>query len=312
MRPGCTARAGNRFPYSYVLGAMTILHLLAASLLFGMTASAAPAQTPAAALPLAPVEVLIVGLAHLSQLNSGPTPVDVLQPVHQQSLQTVRDALRSFQPDAVMVEEEPKEQAELSSKYHAFCGPQHTVPKGEERDEIVQVAFPVACTRGLAEVTAVNFYDSTPQAMLASGDNVALYQADLKQLQGMARPLAKQLAEGKVSLYEFVRIINTPANVELSHRVIFNTPAYVHDGDFQNPPANVDMAKIDKRYIGVEFIDLFYRRNLRIYSNILQAQQRLRTHRVLIILGQNHVGVLQELMHHNPNFRVVEAGVYLK
>lgn len=270
------------------------------------------AALPSVGQQAAPVQVMIFGAAHLSQLNSGPMPVDVLQPLHQQSLQHLRAALGNFQPDAVMVEQEPKEQPELSAQYHAFCGPQHTLPKGEERDEIVLVAFPLACKQALVEVTAVNFYDSTPQGMLAAGDNVALYQAGLKQLQGFARPLGRQLAEGDISLYDFLRTINQPDKIELSHRVIFNTPAYVHEGDFHDPPANVDMARIDKHYIGVEFIDLFYRRNLRIYSNILQAQQRLGARRVLIMLGQNHVGVLQELLRHNPNFQVVEAATYLQ
>lgn len=71
----------------------------------------------------------------------------------------------------------------------------------------------------------MNSYDSTPQAMLSSGQNVAMYQAVLEQLQGFARPLRKHLAEGQVSLYDFVRTINAPDKVELSHRVVFNTPA---------------------------------------------------------------------------------------
>ncbi|MGI4758079.1 MAG: DUF5694 domain-containing protein [Janthinobacterium lividum] len=285
---------------------MNAFRLLPAALCCAFAVLAAPAQQTA------PVQVMIVGFAHLSQLNSGQAPVDVLQPVHQRSLAHVREVLGTFQVDAVMVEMEPKEQAELTAKYKAFCGPEHVVPKGEERDEIVQVAFPLACRQSLGEVTAINFYDSTPQAMLASGENIARYQGELGQLQGFARPLSKQLADGSVSLYDFIRTINAPDKIELSHRLLFNTPAYVRDGDFHDPPVNVDMQRVDKHYIGVEFIELFYNRNLRIYSNILQAQQRLGSKRILIMLGQNHVGVLQELLRHNPNFQVVESASYLK
>ena len=99
--------------------------------------------------------------------------------------------------------------------------------------------------------------------------------------------------------------MNLPENIRRSHTLLFNVPAYVTDGEFSSYD-NLEEENVDKQYIGAEFIGLFYQRNLRIYSNILSAQQKQNSKRILCILGQTHVGVLQELLRNNEAFQVIE------
>lgn len=73
----------------------------------------------------------------------------------------------------------------------------------------------------------------------------------------------------------------------------------------------VDLGEIDEEYIGAEYITLFYNRNLKIYSNILNAQINNNGKRLIVFLGQVHVGVLQELFKNNPNYQVISPIEYL-
>lgn len=266
------------------------------------------AQVPA---PSPKIKVMVVGFTHLSQLNSGANPVDVLAPSGQTSIRSLTAALASFHPDAVMVEVAPEDQARLDAEYNDYVS-SGKLPVENSSGETYQVAFALARAQHLKGVLGVDFYDSTPQGMLTSGTRIELYQDGLKRLQDTVREKNRQLSSGSISLYDYIAFINQPATIELTHRLLFNTPAYVRDGDFRNPPQTIDMSRIDKRYIGAEFIGLFYSRNLKLYSNILAAQQRQGAHRILITTGQVHVGVLQELLQHNPSFQVVEAASILK
>jgi hypothetical protein len=104
-----------------------------------------------------------------------------------------------------------------------------------------------------------------------------------------------------------------PALIALSHRALLNTPALVTSGTFAASGINTnELGRVDTAYIGAHYITLFYNRNLKIYSNLLRAQQKSQAPRLLLIIGQTHVGVLQELLGANPAYRVVPAHTYLK
>ncbi|WP_418509567.1 DUF5694 domain-containing protein [Corallibacter sp.] len=63
--------------------------------------------------------------------------------------------------------------------------------------------------------------------------------------------------------------------------------------------------------MGAEYITLFYNRNLKIYSNILNTQLALKSDKVLLIMGQLHIGILRDLLLKNPNYKVVEISEFL-
>lgn len=105
--------------------------------------------------------------------------------------------------------------------------------------------------------------------------------------------------------------MNQPENIALSQRTIFNTPAYVTNGNYREKVLSSTLSDEQQRYIGADYIARFYSRNLKIYSNILAAQQQQRASRVLFIIGQLHVGVLASLLNDNPHFQVISPLQYL-
>lgn len=116
-----------------------------------------------------------------------------------------------------------------------------------------------------------------------------------------------------LSLCDYLALANQPALISLLHRMQFNTPALVMNGSFAADGTNtVDLGKVDTEYIGAHYITLLCNRNLKIYSNMLRAQQQSQAKRVMVVFGVAHVGVLQELFAANPNYQVVPAARYLK
>ncbi|MBC6612875.1 hypothetical protein H8B15_18275 [Hymenobacter sp. BT507] len=226
----------------------------------------------------------------------------------------VRAQLARFRPTIILVEAEPREQPQLDSLYALYQQgrlPLESLPTG--RSERYQVGFALAKQLQLPSPKGVDYYAATSQSLLSTGTNIDAYTRELKQLQMTARPLKRLVQHDSLSLYNYLALVNQPEMIALVHRMQFNTPAQVMNGTFAAEGTNtVDLGTVDTQYIGAHFITLFYNRNLKIYSNILRAQQQSQAPRVLVLFGVAHVGVLQELLAANPAYEVVPATRYLK
>jgi hypothetical protein len=266
------------------------------------------AQTPAPK-----IQVLAIGFDHLSQLyTKQAAQSDVFSPKKQAELAQLRARLAKFKPDLIMVENEPQEQPHLDSLYAPYQQgtlPLTAMPYG--RGETYQVGFALAKALQLPAPRGINYYEGTSQSLLRSGHNIALFQHDLQALQTTARPLKRLVQHDSLSVYDYIALMNQPQLLALSHRAVYNTPAYVTSGAFSSahPP---EVSQVDTAYIGVQYISLFYTRNLKIYANLLRVQQQTHAQRLLVIYGQNHIAVLQELLRVNPAYQVVPATNYLK
>jgi hypothetical protein len=255
-----------------------------------------------------------MGFDHLGQLYNKQPESDVFSPKKQAELAQLRTQLALFRPDAIMLETEPREQPRLDSLYERYrAGQLAFIALPEGRGERYQVGFALARQLNLPAPRGVDYYAATSQSLLSTGHNISYFQHDLKLLQTTARPLRRMVQHDSLSLYDYLALANQPALVALSHRAIFNTPAMVTSGTFSATGTNTqDLGRVDTAYIGAHYITLFYNRNLKIYANILRAQQQTQARRVLVMMGQNHVGVLEELFATNPNYRIVHAATYLK
>ncbi|WP_019947356.1 DUF5694 domain-containing protein [Hymenobacter aerophilus] len=226
----------------------------------------------------------------------------------------MRAQLAKFRPEVILLEAEPKEQPQIDSLYALYQKGTlrlEDLPFG--RGERYQIGFALARQLGLPSPKGVNYFTSTSQSLLNSGTNIEAYTRDLRLLQTTSRPLRASVQKDSLSLYDYLALANQPELIGLLHRMQFNTPAQVMNGNFAVGGTNTaDLGKVDTEYIGAHFITLFYNRNLKIYSNILRAQQQTRAKRVMLLFGLAHVGVLEELFAANPDYEVVHAAKYLK
>lgn len=260
------------------------------------------------------LQAMVVGSDHLHQLYNKQPESDVFSSKKQAELAKVRAQLAKFRPDVILIEAEPKEQPQIDSLYALYQKGTlrlEDLPFG--RGERYQIGFALARQLGLPSPKGVNYFTSTSQSLLNSGTNIEAYTRDLRLLQTASRPLRASVQKDSLSLYDYLALANQPSLVALLHRMQFNTPALVMNGNFAVGGTNTaDLGKVDTEYIGAHFITLFYNRNLKIYSNILRAQQQTQAKRVMAVFGLAHVGVLEELLAANPDYEVVHAAKYLK
>jgi hypothetical protein len=285
-------------------------YLLASWLLALGELTATPSQAQAR-----PVEVMVLGCDHLHQLYTAQDPrSDVFNSKKQAELAQLRAQLQRFRPELIMVEAEPKEQPQLDSLYAAYQQGRlqfSALPYG--RSERYQIGFALAKELHLPAPQGIDYAAATSQGLLSTGRNIALFRQGLQELQMTARPLKRQVQHDSLSVRDYIALMNQPAFIALSHRALLNTPALVTSGTFASNGINTnDLGRVDTAYIGAHYITLFYNRNLKIYSNLLRVQQKTRAQRLLVVFGQNHVGVQQELLGANPSYRVVPAHTYLK
>jgi hypothetical protein len=92
----------------------------------------------------------------------------------------------------------------------------------------------------------------------------------------------------------------------------YMAPVRVTDGTFKNPDAMIDTAFINPKYIGAELTAVFKNRDYKIYSNIITTQMREQSKRIVLIIGQTHVGSLQSIFRDDPAYKIVETNEYLK
>lgn len=259
-------------------------------------------------------QVMVVGFDHLSQLYKKTPESDVYSPKKQAELAKLREHLKRFRPDVIMVEAEPYEQPQVDSLYALYrAGKLELASLPTGRSERYQMGFVLAKELNLPAPQCIDFYAATAQTLLTNGDNIEEYNQGLKGMQQFYRPLKRMAQHDSLSLYDFIALANHPKSVAAVHRAQFNTPAWVANGTFSPTATNTNnLGQADTAYIGAHYITLLYNRNLKIYSNILRAQQKTSAQRAMVIMGAAHVGVLEGLFAANPDYHVQHASAYLK
>lgn len=260
----------------------------------------------------APTSILLLGCSHFTQLYKAGNPnSDVLTPKRQAELAAVLDGLQRYQPDGILVEELPEQQGRVDSLYQRYRQGQldlNTLPGG--RSEVYQLGFALGKRLGLAHIQCVNAPGGTSQSILHEGQNIELYKQADADWHTFSDPVGQQLVAGTSTIGQFLRTINAPATLRQLHTLVYCTPARVTNGTLK-PDDMVDAAFINPRYVGAEFVSVFYNRDLKVYSNIVTTQLATHQTRQLLIIGARHVGSLQGILAADPAYRVEPSARYL-
>lgn len=252
-------------------------------------------------------EIVIVGTLHFQQFhNPEKVSTNFLGDQRQEEFSEVVKALATFNPDAVCIERKFSMQNSIDSLFALDKLDYALLDDG--LSEVYHIGFELAKKQKLSTVYGVDYYESVSQNLFESGDNLTTFTDSLKAFQLKGRSITKAFLQGEMSVKEFLYELNRPENIRMSYRLFYNTPAYVHNGAFKGQEG---FTAIDNEYIGAEYISIFYERNLKIYSNILRIQQQTQAKRIVVILGQVHVGVLESLLNENAHFKVISANQYL-
>jgi len=260
-------------------------------------------------------QIMLLGSTHFGQegMYKNSPDADLFSQKRQAEVADVNERLRRFNPDLILIEREPEEQHTVDSLYALFKTNRLKLNDlAYGRSEQYQFAFNLGKQLNLDRIYGVDFYNGTSTRILSEGSNIDVYLQALGQFSAKGREVDTRFKAGTLSVNEYLRILNSPEILDLTYRTLLIAPARVREGHFAKPDASIDTTQVDSRYIGAEFSAHFYRRELKIYSNIVMTQLAQRKSRILVVMGQRHAAVLTRIFADDPEFQVVPVGGYLK
>ena len=102
--------------------------------------------------------------------------------------------------------------------------------------------------------------------------------------------------------------MNSPLNIQSSHSFYVDLlPLLGWEGSQEVRWEGADPP--DPEYLGTDVLTLWYKRNLRIYTNVTRLNQA--GDRIFLLIGSGHTGVLRELFSSSSRFDLVEPLDYL-
>jgi hypothetical protein len=247
-------------------------------------------------------KVMTLGVFHFAYPNldvvkiAEEDQISVLDEPYQSEIRAISRALLEFRPTIIAVESLPENQARLDSVYNLYRKGEWTL----QRNEIQQLGFRIAAEAGLERVWCVDdqgrhydnvwssFSDSVRMERLSHyyenfPDSAYLVpHPDLR-----VRSIVESLIEG-----------NDPASVKERLGVYLLNPF-----KYEETPGD---------FFGVDFESgRWFNRNLRIFRNI-QRTPFSSDDRILVIVGREHLNLLNPLFDASPEFELVSPLPYLE
>lgn len=241
------------------------------------------AQTPT---PPVRAEVLVLGTYHMA--NPGrdifnTQADDVLAPKRQAEIAQLIEVLKRFQPTRIAIESDtggPRVQ-----QYSDYVTGKHELT----RNEIEQIGFRLARELGHKTIYPVDADGDFPYPRLVKFAKATGRSPELDAVMAGWGEMVKE------------------QNAYLASHTILETLLYMNADD--RVAADVGLyyraAQLGEPYdwAGADLVSDWFRRNMRIYSNVVQLIESP-NERVLVIYGSGHLGWLRHDFASNPNLRL--------
>ncbi|WP_375416326.1 DUF5694 domain-containing protein [uncultured Hymenobacter sp.] len=280
---------------------------LLAGLLLALSLALPVAAQPKAGPPNARIKVYLVGTFHFNgsnDVNKG-SKTDMSNAKRQQELEDMIGRLAKTKADKVFVEWMPSRQRFVDSTYALYRQNKFTLGN----NEVYQVGYRLAKRL------------NRPRVYCADADGVFDYEA--------ATAYAK--AHGQEKLLASAFSNSEPDSVGQLMAARVGTRIGVGP-DLQDPPGETLLAKLIRynsarfaqanmdsylltgarvgggdNYAGADLAGEFYKRNMRIYTNLLRAVDVQRDKAIILIIGAGHVSFLREQLLYSSLFEVQDV-----
>ena len=263
--------------------------------------------------PAKKIQIVLLGTFHFGATNdTNKTNFDdEFSQKRQGEIKQIVEFLAKYNPDKIFVEQEQSEQAKWDKIYADYKN--GVEPSGNNlKNEIFQIGIKLAEeTNNPNGVTCVDFQMPTnfDAALKNAKDDVERnYINRVKAVSDAPEPKNtnekflflpfqtskdfKFLKLNESNLRDYYIWLNAPENIARTH---YNNDNYLALALGEN-----------ENYVGAEYVDLWYNRNLKIFTNILRNAS-LEDDRYLLIIGSAHIKVLRDMFEGNPYFEIVEV-----
>jgi hypothetical protein len=237
----------------------------------------------------------VLGVYHMS--NPGRDVVnmqadDVLAPKRQAEIAEVVAVLRKFQPTKIAVEARFNNDA-TSQRYRDYVVGQHQLT----RNETEQIGFRLAKELGHGTVYPVDVDGEFPFPRLV----------DYAKANGRAQEFDALMGETS----ERVRA----TNAYLASHTVLETLLYLNDDAHVADDVGLyyRQARLGEpwNWAGADLVSDWFRRNMRIYSNVAQLADSP-NERVLVIFGAGHLGWLRQDFGSDPTVRLRKLAEFVR
>jgi len=259
-------------------------HLLVALFCISLAAPAT-ASEPAPAARRA--EVLVLGVYHMANPGRDIFNMqvdDVLSPKRQQEIAQVIAVLKKFNPTRIAVEQGPRDRL-VTSAYPEYVAGRHQLG----RNETEQIGFRLARELGHQAVYGVDADGEFPYPRVVKH---AQATGRAKELDALMQDIGDMVkAQGRYlathTILESLLYMNADAKVADDMGFYYRKVRFGEPWD----------------WAGADLIADWFKRNIRIHSNIVQLAASP-DERILVIFGAGHLGWLQQNIANDPTLRL--------
>lgn len=263
---------------------------LVLALAMGSALTVAAQQAPAAR-----AEVLVLGVYHMANPGHDIYNMqadDVLAPKRQAEMVQLIEVLKRFHPTKIAVE------ADVWNKRVPEAYADHLAGKHElTRNEIEQIAFRLAKELGHKTVYPVDADGEFPYQRVVDYAKATGRSQELEAIMGGFGARVKAQGEYLASH----TVLETLFYMNADEKAAQEIGLYYRQARFGEPGD----------WAGADLVADWFRRNMRIYSNVMQLVDSP-NQRVLVIFGSGHLGWLQHDFASNPDLRLRKLAEFAK
>lgn len=245
-------------------------------------------------------KVFLLGVFHFENpgLDLAKTKnTDVFSTKSQREIQEIVDIIAKTKPQKVFMEGRANYQPKMDSLYKVYCN--NGLPKGQSED--IQIGFRLMKKLNLNKAYYVDEDGDFPSDSLMK---------------------TWELSNQKAYLDEFMRVIKsfeTKANEEIDAGMSIKQRLYgINTSDIRRVDLGLYSSKAVLKagkkgnFIGADLASEWYKRNIRIYSNILRELDGEETC-IFVMFGASHQSILAHLFALHPeDFELIDVGAFLK
>jgi hypothetical protein len=248
----------------------------------------------------ADVNALVLGTFHFN--NS------VLSAENQDEISAFVGLLQAYKPTKILVEWEPNNAEQTNQNYQKFLNNQFSIK--EKANEVYQLGFKLAKKMNHQQIYLFDDqteYEGVLTSFLDENNEFSFNQFV---------QYAKDHDSGFYNKFEDILTKTFRQNevliksLPLSKKIaVLNSPQYQHINGQRMQMFEVRVG-IQKNWVGPDWLGRWYRRNIRMLGNILKYAEK--GDRLLIIVGDNHKWLLDELIEKTPDFKLDSSWDLLK
>lgn len=228
--------------------------------------------------------------------------INSLTSQRQNELNIVLDKIAEFKPTKILVERNRiNYDSLLNNQYLRYLNGEYRL---KENDEVYQIAFrlgkqlklkKIHCSDAKAEWFGVDLdWDNFNEVEYLK--NRHQYKKSNRYGYEKSYRLEDSL-KVELSLLDYFKFINSPKHQLFNHQIYLTESVLSGAGD---------------NYLGADSVARWYRRNLRIFSNVLDIVNFDKEERILIIYGASHVWTLKQFFNDSPDFDYIEINKILE